>query len=138
MRSLTGSALASQVGVSQGYISDIENGRRRLSSDTAEKIAAATGLTPQEFLDAVVELAEKSEPPVMRLAEDPAVYGRKIAPPAPTPERPSFELLARQLVAMFPREKAFDLVRDLTNEAERGDTTAAGRAQALLYILTTP
>jgi len=45
-RSITQGALAEATGLKQGYISDLESGRRRGSAETIDKIADALGLEP--------------------------------------------------------------------------------------------
>lgn len=49
-RNLTQAQLAQAAGVAQGYLSDIEAGRRRGSPDTLGKIATALGLPVGQFV----------------------------------------------------------------------------------------
>lgn len=141
-RGLKAIDLASRAGISQSYISEMEGGKRPITDEIGDRIAAAFRISATDLEAEIAALA----PPVpsavgsaYRVAEDPADYLTKArATVLPNETRSPFELLSRQLIADLPRDKAFDLVRELTNEAEKGDSTAAGRAQALLYILTTP
>jgi len=50
------------VGISKGFYSSLEMGRRVPNLDMLIKIAKACGVRPGEMLDAVVEAAEKNMP----------------------------------------------------------------------------
>ena len=141
---MKGIAFAAKVGLSQGYISEIENGKRRLTEEVARRVAKAFGISVSEF-EEELELAASPttgqwEIPTAALtvAEEPGIYRAKARDPTEMPVPNPHESLARFFVDSMPREKAFALVRELTDQAEHGDLLAASRAQALLYILTTP
>jgi len=140
---MKGIEFAGKAGLSQGYISDIENGRRRLTEEVARRVAMAFGLSVAEFEDELERAAlpatgqwEICDSPAL-VGEDPPAYRAQARPPPESDAALSaHESLARFFVESLPREKAFALVRELTDLAERGDPLAASRAQALLQILT--
>ena len=50
-KKLTQTQLAEEVGISQSYVTSIENGKRRVPVWTAKKIAAALGFEWQKFYE---------------------------------------------------------------------------------------
>lgn len=48
---ITQSALATNIGVTQSYISDIVSGRRNMTAVMAHKLSVAVGLTPETWMN---------------------------------------------------------------------------------------
>lgn len=118
----TATELCDLTGISSGYLSDIENGRRRLNSPTAARIAEAVKLTPEDFL-AEVERCATGAP--TRLQEDSPAYGG----------RDDFEDLARLLADRIDKAELKAMLHDLAESAATGNPQAAARARALLKLM---
>ncbi len=86
-RSMTRDALAEASGVSASYLSEVERGFKRPSTDVLAKVAVALGMAPSELL-AVVE--DSSDRPVSEVAR----FDRSPAPESAARAKAS-DLLAR-------------------------------------------
>jgi transcriptional regulator with XRE-family HTH domain len=60
-KKITVSDLASQVGISQSYLSHIENGRRPISEELADKIAKVLQVNPDDVHEAAKEVELPSD-----------------------------------------------------------------------------
>lgn len=144
---LRGYQLAEQAGFSQGYLSDIENGRRRLNDEIAERIGAVKGLDLTAFeleLAALVEpVRQPARIPVTEsefsgVREDEPVYRVRVSTPGlpSRPAMPGMEDLARALVATLSKQQAAELVGRFMAEYQAGDESGLAKANAILYILS--
>lgn len=132
---MTGKDLSVCAGISQGHISELENGRKNLTEQIAEKIAVGCGMTIDELYREFDERTEAWKPPVFAgigasvLRDDEAVY--RVSKP-----NDEFRELSVSLVKKMPITEAWDLVRQFTVLAQEGDESAARCAKALLDILS--
>lgn len=135
---LTLAQLATQAETSQGYISDIENGKRRLSDTMARKIAVAAGMRPDDLEGVLGELAPSMAFPLHYqfelgknvVQEDPPAY-RATAKTAPG----DLEQLGRWYAESLSNEEIRKLVHKFTDQALHGSARAGACARALLEIL---
>ena len=67
-RGMTLEALAEAAGVSASYLSEVERGLKRPSTDVVAKIADAFGMLASEFLVFVESISSQSSPAMMRAA----------------------------------------------------------------------
>jgi transcriptional regulator with XRE-family HTH domain len=132
---MTVAQLAQQAETSQGYISDIENGKRRLSDTMARKIALAAGMRPEQFEAVLVELAPKFMPPFeysfeaqTKLQEDAAIYRTRTTPA-------DLEQLGRWWAESLNNDEIRKLIHKFTDEALQGSARSGACARALLEIL---
>lgn len=90
-RGLTVVALAEKVDISHGYLTRIENGKRGLSVELAEKLAMALGTDPQDVLGLKKQPGADPEPSrISQFSEDCEPY---VAGPTdlPVPKRPNVD-----------------------------------------------
>ena len=143
--------LASAAGISASYLSEIENGKRPLSIPTLRKLARHFGVADEELeltLKRLMGFGESSQigsfpdetvavsPPPAASREAAVPYHSRILPNSETPD--DITSLARWFVDSLDREKAFEIVHQMTDNARKGDAKAAGIARALLLLLTYP
>lgn len=125
---MTGVKLAADAGISQGFLSEVENGKRRLSHSTMEKLAAAVGRAASEFQRELMAIA--AEHPPAALSEPAAVYHVPRAD-----DCSDFEELASFLAARLDRAEIIAMIHKFTDLAAAGDASAGRRAKALLELL---
>jgi transcriptional regulator with XRE-family HTH domain len=150
-RGLHAKELASAAGISASYLSEIENGKRPVSLPTLRKLARHFGLAEielEEILKRLNGFGESSQsgsfpdktaavsPPPAESREAAVPYHSRIPPNSETPD--DITSLARWFVDSLDREKAFEIVHQMTDNARKGDAKAAGIARALLLLLTYP
>lgn len=129
---------ATTIGVAPSYLSEIESGKRRLTTQLIGKTALALGKEPDEFTRILqgihasftMDLETDSS---TTLREEPAQYYPRQNIPTPSNEHRE---LSVWLVSIMPKPEAWKLLRTLTDSAEAGDPVAARCAKALLEILS--
>jgi transcriptional regulator with XRE-family HTH domain len=141
-RGLMSKELADKAGLAPNHYSELENGRRRLTTAVLEKLAPGLGLATEELREKLREMAGTGD--AQRGAEHvishdssvredaPMLYGRSM-----NSRTPDFDALAAHLVAAMPREDVFRMLRELTAEGEAGDNAALRKARALLDLIPT-
>lgn len=150
-RGLNAKDLARAVGMSASYLSEIENGKRPLSIPTLRKMGRHFGVAEVELelnLKRLMGFGESSQsgsfpdetaavsPPPAVLREAAVPYHSRIPPSSDNPD--DITCLAKWFVDSLDREKAFEIVHQMTDNARNGDAKAAGIARALLLLLTSP
>lgn len=138
------------IGITAGHYSDIESGKRTLTPEALGKLGEAVGLDPPVLRQMFCDLAATAE---QRQAAMDEVLTMSPVPPGMNftslreeadPRRSSFPMisnspdtagLARDLVAMMPREDVFKLLRDFTAAGEAGDVHAMRKARALMDLI---
>jgi transcriptional regulator with XRE-family HTH domain len=136
-RGSSGKEFAAAAGMSQGHLSEIENGRRNLTEALIDRIAESVSLSPADLVDTLSSFLSADpveSPPRFREDPSPYHYTPHIQPGLPPPDE--YLELATWFVSQLPPSKAWELVRDFTALAENGDLAAARRARALIFILT--
>jgi transcriptional regulator with XRE-family HTH domain len=133
-----GKDFAARIGVAPSYLSELESGKRRVTSQFLGKTAVALELDPEEFTRKLEIIGyeftpESRETETANLRETPLPYSFR----TPPPNEPYF-YLASHLISAMPRAEAWQLLRKLTDAAEAGDTDAALAAKALITILSEP
>lgn len=133
------------LGVTAGHYSDIESGKRTLTPAALSKLAAWSGTDPPSMRQKLAELAQAAEEIRDRAEESPAIAedermmtGRGFPVSRNHPmisNLPDPAGLARDLVAMIPREQVFALLRRFTEEGEAGDPHALRKARALMELI---
>ncbi|MBB5351077.1 transcriptional regulator with XRE-family HTH domain [Haloferula luteola] len=124
----TAQALAQSAKISQGYLSDIENGRRRLTRGTLEKIAASEGVS----LDRMITLLEAIAGNGLRIQKPKEDRSQRIG------RRSSgspLEEVATDLIAAMKPDEIARLLAVLAEEGARGDGRAFDKAQAILSVM---
>ena len=130
LRGFTGRDFANLTGISQSHVSELESGRRRLTPAMVSRIAAAVGMTEDDFVSTIRGFSEGVSD--LGAGDIPLPSENKVVPPAD-----EFRDLAEWVVARVGHDKVWGMVRVLTEEAEDGDMDAARRARCLLEILST-
>lgn len=130
-RGLTGRELANMTGISQGHISELENGRRNLTRGLLERIALTWKISVEELVHDLDQIRPAIEPeltaPVKNDRDSTFQSSNGID---------DFHALAIALVKALPRDEAWERVRKFSLEAQAGDPSAAHSARALITILT--
>lgn len=134
VRGLTGREFADKTGISQGHVSELENGRRNLTAALIDRITEGFSIPKSEFLIELERIndADEATNPFYstRLMEDPAIYTAK------PPETPSnMQILAEYLVSRMSSEERAAFLRELTELAIAGDAMASSAAQAMLPLI---
>lgn len=88
-RGMTLEALAETAGVSASYLSEVERGLKRPSTDVVAKIADAFGMMPSGFLEYVESLSSAETLDVMARLESPRMRRAYLASQAAMPQEPS-------------------------------------------------
>lgn len=140
-RGMMSKDLAAASGLQPSHVSEIENGRRKLSPPVLEKLAKGFGISTEELGRILRELTGgPDESPAiasdesMQLREDGAVYRASLPMISNMPDTAG---LARDLVSLLPREEVFRLLHEFTAAGEAGDIHALRKARALLEIIPT-
>lgn len=128
-RSLTGRDLANMTGISQGHISELETGRRKLTHALSERIAVAWNITVSQLHEDLDALTSPD-------STHPDVAGKKPLGGVNAPPTDEYRDLAIFLVGNMAKPQAWELVRKLSSLAECGSVTAARSARALITILS--
>lgn len=123
-RALTLEELARAAGVSPSYLSEIERGLKRPSSDVTAKVAQAFGMSPSGFLEYVETISGRggANAVYMMMAEEKPPAAPAAAPPAPTSqgsESPNLRLLISH--ARFLDESDLKTLVDLARRLLRKD-----------------
>jgi transcriptional regulator with XRE-family HTH domain len=132
-----GYVVAAKAGISQGYISDIETGRRRLNDETASKIAKAFGIAFDEFEQKLVEAAELNRPARRRdvlIQEDAPLFNVNLS--GLSGVVPGADALARWFVNNLSKQDAAALVSRFMGEYQAGDESGLAKANGILHILS--
>jgi transcriptional regulator with XRE-family HTH domain len=144
--------LAEKAEISQGYLSDIENGRRRLNDDTADKIVAALNLKFEELEQLLADRIRSERPRVLIedrvlakaaaesfLREQPQPYGVNLPGLAAVSQRTiGMEGVARHFVTALSKQDAAALVTRFMSEYQAGDESGLAKANAITHILSEP
>ena len=134
-RDESGKEFAAMTGMSQGHLSEIETGRRKLTDALVERIAAAVKMQPDDLLDQLDSLSgANADPESIYLRDDTPTYNARVTPP-PTLIPPDYihDLAEIMLEEMASSDRAA-LLRKLTESAIVGDQRASRAARGLLLI----
>ena len=149
-REMKSKDFAKILGITAGHYSDIEGGKRSLTPDGMTKLAEAMAMDATTMRQMLLELAASAEArhaaveivmtgsPAMtsheslQLREDMAVF--RTSPPMIS-NMPDPLGLARDLVALMPREEVFKLLHKFTTAGEAGDIHALRKARALMDLI---
>lgn len=138
-RGLMSKEVAEKAGMKPSAYSELENGRRRLTTAVLEKLATGLGMEAEELRVTLRRMAGDPmgrSPAItadesMQLREDMSVY--RAAPMISN--MPDTVGLARDLVSLLPREEVFRLLHEFTAAGEGGDIHALRKARALLELI---
>ncbi len=124
--------LASAIGISNSYLSDIEGGRRKLSRGLLKKMAIAMEADIESFKSTLAKLPAADVyyalelPP--KLQEDAATYRTRTTPA-------DLEQLGRWWAESLNNDEIRKLIHRFTDEALQGSARSGACARALLEIL---
>jgi transcriptional regulator with XRE-family HTH domain len=133
-RRLTGTMLSRMTGISQGHISELENGRRNLTEALICRIAEGCSIPVKELEAELARILEEDAEPASvasGLREMASPYNL----PRPTEPPDDMHLLAAWLVGRMAPSEVAGLLRMFTEEAIAGDSSASARARALLLLI---
>lgn len=152
-RDMKSKEFAKILGITAGHYSDIESGKRTLTPDGLGKLGMAMGLEPPALRQMLLDLAASAEEAQTALdhalgkssaiTADESSQLREDIPlyRSPSPmisNLPDTAGLARDLVAMLPREDVFKLLHEFTVAGEAGDVHAMRKARALIDLIPMP
>jgi hypothetical protein len=136
----SGKDFAAIAGMSQGHLSEVEQGRRNLTAALITRLAAGLEISEPDLIAKLSEMMPAVQPepesPVMR--EEPAVYRTRATQTQWISEVDECRALTKYLMRALPKSEVWKLVHQLTDAAEAGDLLAGKCAKTLLVLLSEP
>ncbi len=123
-RGLTREDLAGRSGVSSSYLSEVERGLKRPSTDVLVKLATALDMLPSDLLRSIEELSAKGRGLLRRRVYEAPMHERPGGPqepePAPAPAVRAVTYDALDLASVARQESGTErLIQDLTKIASQ-------------------